>query len=51
MTAHSSATNVPEYAINELVKADIIESIRPEDMKCVSPITLAQKVHMKEGLS
>src|ERR1700736_2501688 len=34
-----------------MVKADIIESIRPEDVKCVSPITLAQKVHTKEGLS
>ncbi|KIM71879.1 hypothetical protein PILCRDRAFT_42565, partial [Piloderma croceum F 1598] len=31
--------------IDELVKADIIEPIRPEDIKCVSPITLAQKVH------
>jgi len=34
-----------------LVKADIIEPIRLEDVKCVSPITLAQKVHIKEGLS
>ncbi|KIM92458.1 hypothetical protein PILCRDRAFT_42475, partial [Piloderma croceum F 1598] len=32
-------------AIDELVKADIIESIRPEDVKCVSPITLSQKAH------
>src|SRR5882762_7043546 len=32
-------------AIDELVKADIIESICPEDVKCVSPITL------KEGLT
>jgi hypothetical protein len=38
-------------AIDELVKADIVEPIRPEDVKCVSPITLAQKVHTKEGLS
>jgi hypothetical protein len=38
-------------AIDELAKADIIEPIRPEDVKCVSPITLAQKVHIKEGLS
>jgi len=38
-------------AIDELLKADIIESIRPEDVKCVSPITLAQKVHINQGLS
>jgi hypothetical protein len=38
-------------AIDELAEADIIEPIRPEDVKCVSPITLAQKVHVKEGLS
>jgi len=38
-------------AIDELVKAEIIETIRPEDVKCVSPITLAQKIHVKEGLS
>jgi hypothetical protein len=38
-------------AIDELVKADIVETIRPEDVKCVSPITLSQKTHTKEGLS
>src|SRR5882762_885168 len=38
-------------AIDELLKADIIEPIRPEDVKCVSPITLAQKVHVNQGLS
>jgi len=38
-------------AIDELLKADIIESIQPEDVKCVSPITLAQKVHINQGLS
>ncbi|KIM77261.1 hypothetical protein PILCRDRAFT_796315, partial [Piloderma croceum F 1598] len=32
-------------AIDELLTADMIEPIRPEDVKCVSPITLAQKVH------
>ena len=37
--------------IDKLVKADIIETIQPEDVKCVLPITLAQKVHIKEGLS
>ena len=30
-------------AIDELAKADIIEPIQPEDVKCVSPITLAQR--------
>jgi hypothetical protein len=29
----------------------MIESICPEDVKCVSPITLAQKVHTNSGLS
>ena len=38
-------------AIDKLVKADIIESICPEDIKCVLPITLAQKVHVMEGLT
>jgi hypothetical protein len=37
-------------AIDELPTADIIEPIRPEDVKCVSPITLAQKVHSNPGL-
>jgi transposase InsO family protein len=38
-------------AVDELLAADIIESIRPEDVKCASPITLAQKVHTSPGLS
>ena len=38
-------------AINKLLAADIIEPIRPEDVKCASPITLAQKVHSNLGLS
>lgn len=38
-------------AINELIAADIIEAIRPEDVKCCSPITLAHKEHDKPGLS
>jgi hypothetical protein len=38
-------------AMDELLAADIIESIRPEDVKCASPITLAQKVHTNPGLS
>ena len=38
-------------AIDELLAADIIEKIRPEDVKCASPITLAQKVHTNPGLS
>ena len=37
-------------AIDELLVADIIEPIRPEDVKCASPITLAQKVHDNLGL-
>jgi len=38
-------------AIDELLAADMIEPIRPEDIKCVSPITLAQKAHTNLGLS
>ena len=38
-------------AIDELLTAGIIETIRPEDIKCCSPITLAQKAHDKPGLS
>ena len=36
--------------IDELLAADIIEPIRPEDVKCVSPLTLAQKPHENAGL-
>lgn len=38
-------------AMDELIKADIIEPIRPEDVKCASPITLAQKTHDGQGLT
>ncbi|TFK60716.1 hypothetical protein BDN72DRAFT_744302, partial [Pluteus cervinus] len=31
--------------IDEMLEAGIIESARPEDIKCVSPTTLAQKTH------
>jgi hypothetical protein len=36
--------------IDELLAADIIEPIRPKDVKCVSPLTLAQKPHEAAGL-
>ncbi|KIM79208.1 hypothetical protein PILCRDRAFT_35472, partial [Piloderma croceum F 1598] len=32
-------------ATDELFAAGIIEPIRPEDVKCASPLTLAQKLH------
>jgi hypothetical protein len=38
-------------AINELLAADIIEPIRPEDVLCASPLTLTQKAHDNPGLS
>jgi len=38
-------------ATDELLAADIIEPIWPEDVKCASPLMLAQKVHSKAGLS
>ncbi|TFK59056.1 hypothetical protein BDN72DRAFT_737521, partial [Pluteus cervinus] len=31
--------------IDEMLEAGIIESCKPEDVKCVSPTTLAQKTH------
>jgi hypothetical protein len=37
--------------IDKLLAADIIEPIRPEDVKCVSPLTLAQKPHETAGIS
>lgn len=37
--------------IKELVAAGIIEQCKPEDVKCVSPITLAKKAHEGQGLS
>jgi hypothetical protein len=36
--------------IDTLLEGDIIEPIRPEDVKCVSPIALGQKVHDNPGL-
>ena len=38
-------------AIDELIAADIIKAIHPEDMKCCSPITLAHKEYDKPSLS
>src|ERR1700677_5027235 len=38
-------------SIDELLAADIIEPIRPEDVLCASPLTLAQKPHDNPGLS
>jgi hypothetical protein len=37
--------------IDELLMADIIEPIWPKDVKCVSLLTLAQKVHTSLSLS
>ena len=37
--------------IDELLTANIIEPIRPEDVKCVLPLTLVQKPHENAGLS
>jgi len=38
-------------AVDELLEADIIEPIRPEDVLCASPLSLAQKAHDTPGLS
>lgn len=37
--------------IEEMLEAGIIEPCGPEDVRCVSPTTLAQKAHGGEGLS
>ena len=33
------------------MEADIVEIIHPEDVKCCSPITLAQKLHDSPGMT
>jgi hypothetical protein len=38
-------------AIDELLATDIIEPVRPEDVKCALLITLAQKPHENASLS
>lgn len=38
-------------SINTMLEADIIEPCAPEDVKCVSPTTLAQKTHQGKGLT
>lgn len=37
--------------IEELLEAGVIEQCHPSEVKCVSPITLAQKAHEGKGLS
>ena len=37
-------------SIDTMLKADIIEQCLPDQVKCVSPTTLAQKVHSSPGL-
>ena len=37
-------------SIDTMLEADIIEPCAPEDVKCVSPTTLAQKTHEGKGL-
>ena len=38
-------------SIDTMLKADIIEQCLPDQVKCVSPTTLAQKVHNNPGLN
>jgi hypothetical protein len=38
-------------SIDTMLKADIIEQCLPDQVKCVSPTTLAQKVHSSPGLN
>jgi hypothetical protein len=37
--------------IDEMLEAGVIEACSPDEVKCVSPTTLAQKAHEGEGLS
>lgn len=34
-----------------MLEAGVIEACKPEDVKCISPTTLAQKVHQGKGLA
>ena len=38
-------------SIDTMLESDIIEPCAPEDVKCVSPTTLAQKTHQGKGLT
>jgi hypothetical protein len=38
-------------SIDTMLRADIIEQCSPDQVKCVSPTTLAQKVHTNTGLN
>lgn len=38
-------------SIDKMLEAGVIEQVDPSDVKCVSPTTLAQKVHQGRGLS
>ena len=38
-------------SINTMLEAGIIKACKPEDVKCVSATTLAQKTHQSKGLS
>ena len=38
-------------SIDTMLEAGVIEACKPEDVKCVSPTTLAQKTHHGKGLS
>jgi hypothetical protein len=37
-------------SIDTMLEAGIIEACKPEDVKCISPTTLAQKTHQGKGL-
>lgn len=37
--------------IDEMERAQVIRKIRPEDVKCCSPTTLAQKAHDNQGIT
>lgn len=37
-------------SIDTMLEAGVIEACRPEDVKCISPTTLAQKTHQGKGL-
>ena len=36
-------------SINAMLEAGVIEACKPEDVKCISPTTLAQKTHQGKG--
>src|SRR5271168_706598 len=56
MKVHQKPLTLPQRkylydSIDSMLSAGVIEPCTPEDIKCISPTTLAQKTHQGKGLS